>query len=1097
MCFNIFPNNISLIKIALRRKPKIRSKSRQENQTNMALIKHVHVSDKNPTVGQSILIEVECKDPKTEVNINGAHGVSRFIQFTSAGIHEILIVARLGKSVKCHSETIKVSEKNKTDPIYPLIYANMSPYTPRTVMLTISNAKTELLDVLRYTFDFGDGMHGISENGFISHDYSDSLIRDEYYTTYTVRVDAEHRDKSLTSALSTLTLSNLYAVNKLDNKILTPWVTANHHPLPSNGNVDCSFTITNIEDEEIIFTDEKHEWLVADKPEPLLKDKFILYAQAKPQIIKQTSLVLPTFHSLNLKIAPRSTLKVTRSFPWAQFKKDTFGVAIHLGGRGVCSKLNVIASAYIEVRLPLEWSTTINDYSVVAKLKIISRYLGKKTVTHDELSEIIQSNKLLPKTQVLNNEIKLDNEDNVQPAIQGKIKSQLGKIIDTPPSKFYDLTGAAIISAIYDSISLGIPRSIEADPPPVPGNDCDPDNVPDPDNLPEGMVCQATGEVKWRIVPGRLLKAKKGDMIIDPGGSGIIGQLLSQLSQKYSHCGIMTKNHVELIHSTASQDWLLDNKKKHMSGIEGVLGFYQSTLTYLWPGTVKQSIDQAIHGSDFPSPEGKVYQIADFSFKPASLSDRVIVNPLVIKPNPFFDTHEVRLKLHSIAEEALKIKSHYRLFCYTKADIALSPAGTAGPEAGWANDSVATVCSSFIWLAAQKAGIQLEGANPFTNPGDLESADTSNNAAIGLDSSGINTRDGLYFYTEESRRAVVQWLHNYVKKMVSDQIPSWISINPLDWIGATAAFIEDTADNIANQICNTFAFDWNSDEAEASDNWKNPGTGNAVSPDNLMFWDSPDSSKNNNGFTSLYGYYEEAIYMPGGWAPVDVFKWKHIETKGTLTGTVVGSSGCNISGAEVSISGFNPFVVDSNGKFRFDNVPTGPCHVTVEFIDSNGVGYPPIESNPDIPIIEGQTSDITLVIPCVPPYLVRLVTIDVNMETNWSSISAHNVPGLKDSKSIKLDPVNHPTGHLEFDDNDNMGHPHGKLFFDIQLQNDGSINVSYNAQEIDDEVEGGTGDTWNVQRDWWRSLSNLTVSNGDPIDNDATNFNFVIHNDQA
>lgn len=739
----------------------------------MSLIKNVTVSDKSPLIGQSILITVDIKDPLTEININGAFGASRFIQLETEGTYDIMITARLQGSIEQYSERVKVRKRIKDDPIYPIIVANMSPYYPRTVIFSISNAKTQLTDIINYSVDFGDGTHGMTENGFLVHDYSNALRRDEQYSPFTIRVDSRHKDDSVTSAMATLTLFNLYALNKIKNKIFTPWVTPTHYPSHRSGKVDCTFTITNLEDEDILFDDERHEFLEAAKPATGSLDLFNLYVLAGASLAKEMRAVRAFFPSLNLRVSARSSITVTRSFPWSAFKKNVFGVAIHLGGTGVCSKLKAIASAYIEVRLPLEWSTIVDNSSTVKTLNKLSRYLGKKeAITHHDVSQIVQRNKISNEMQVadINNPIinpytgKLD----IQASPQGKARSKSGTIVDIPPSRLYDLNDSEVLSAIYTSIGQGKEYDLKDDI--VVDNVCDPDNLPD--NPGEGMVCQSTGEIQWHIVPGRLLKAKKGDLIIDPGGSGIIGQLLNQLSQRYSHCGIMTKNHIELKHATESEDWL--QSPGNESGAEGILGFHQSALTYGWPGTLIQSIDQAINGSSLKSPEGNDYQIKDFSFQPASLSNRVIVNPLVIKPNPFMDTNELRLKLHAIAEEALNINGHYRFYCYTKPDIALDATGIAGPEAGWAKDTTAVVCSSFIWLAAQKAGIQLEGPGIFTAADDLELTDTNNGAQTGVDSSGTDTRDGLYFYSENNRRVVAQWLHDYIKKTVADKIPNLI-----------------------------------------------------------------------------------------------------------------------------------------------------------------------------------------------------------------------------------------------------------------------------------------------------------------------------------
>ena len=162
--------------------------------------------------------------------------------------------------------------------------------------------------------------------------------------------------------------------------------------------------------------------------------------------------------------------------------------------------------------------------------------------------------------------------------------------------------------------------------------ECDPDNVPD--NLQDGMVCQLTGEVQWRYVPGRVLNAKKGDLILDPGGPGLVGQLLRQITppQFYSHCAIMTKNHIELRHSTGSDDWLEDHPAGSSLGHKGTDGFEPAALKYLWPGTVTQTIDNAYYGEWMVSPDKGPYRIADFSFKADASDSTTLIYPVVVKP---------------------------------------------------------------------------------------------------------------------------------------------------------------------------------------------------------------------------------------------------------------------------------------------------------------------------------------------------------------------------------------------------------------------------------------------------------------------------------
>jgi hypothetical protein len=243
----------------------------------MSIATKVSISDRTPLAGQSILVEVTTKHPESDVDINGVPGRSRFIQFAAAGNHNLIVATRYKGHTQQHVEKIVVREPGTHDPVYPLLMANMYPYRPRTVVFSIANAKPALSEVLYYNFDFGDGHHGQTENGFVMHDYSDALVRDELFSSFTVRVDALHGDGSTTSAIGTATLHNVYAFNKKTNGLLTPYVNAEQYPAQSNAKVDCTFTLTNLEDEDILFTDEQHEPLVAEKQEPANRDRFTLH----------------------------------------------------------------------------------------------------------------------------------------------------------------------------------------------------------------------------------------------------------------------------------------------------------------------------------------------------------------------------------------------------------------------------------------------------------------------------------------------------------------------------------------------------------------------------------------------------------------------------------------------------------------------------------------------------------------------------------------------------------------------------------------------------------------------------------------------------
>jgi hypothetical protein len=181
------------------------------------------------------------------------------------------------------------------------------------------------------------------------------------------------------------------------------------------------------------------------------------------------------------------------------------------------------------------------------------------------------------------------------------------------------------------------------------------------------------------------------------------------------------------------------------------------------------------------------------------------------------------------------------------------------------------------------------------------------------DSIGGGVRDGLYSYSEADRETTAQSLHDDLSQTVYDSLKGSLhdaggvqkavaavldDVGRAAFIAAAAAgvsavsslilpllgsvvvdavFIEnliellyDMPEDISNQICNLFAFDCargfpgdtrcvdakgNEIKDVDSDNWSSaPGTGRAVSPDNIhMFWDAPGVA-NSEIIQGLYGY---------------------------------------------------------------------------------------------------------------------------------------------------------------------------------------------------------------------------------------------------
>jgi hypothetical protein len=520
----------------------------------------------------------------------------------------------------------------------------------------------------------------------------------------------------------------------------------------------------------------------------------------------------------------------------------------------------------------------------------------------------------------------------------------------------------------------------------VEGQPCDPDNPPD--EIPEFFACQFTGEYVERPISGRVVNARRGDIVLVPGGNGLIGGLLAQLipPQKYAHCGIMTRNFVEISHATSSEDRLHDQARGvHPLGStnrEPTDGFEPDALRFQWPGGITQSAESAYGGSEFTSPEGAKYRIAAFNLVDGAYvgGQWQIIPPLVLKPHPLaeHDDPGLRTRLHRVADEVRKLcvtetdtaggqqsKVHYRFYCYTDAAVAVRPSptgveGPAPPSAGWAAGTIPAVCSSLIWHGARAAGEQLEGPGPIPTQSDLEPIpDLKASAAV-----DDQTLDGLYLYASGPRETAAQWLFDYLVDLIfkrEQKDGGWFG-------GAVNDLFSDMADDCANQICNTFAADYADGDSKNSDAWRQPGVGRAVSPDDLMLWDDPQRSDR-----GLWGYAEPAVYHQARVERVPVTVWKKTGGPGTLDGHVH-FLGKPVPGAYLNAGGTTA-TADANGYFTM-SVLEGLYAIQAQALISTDVGNATASVEAQVTHDQTTTVDIDLQ---APSDHYRVVAIDAQM----------------------------------------------------------------------------------------------------------------------
>ena len=282
-------------------------------------------------------------------------------------------------------------------------------------------------------------------------------------------------------------------------------------------------------------------------------------------------------------------------------------------------------------------------------------------------------------------------------------------------------------------------------------------------------------------MPAWWMNARRGDVILAPGGDGIIGGLMLRVTppQLYSHSGIMTRNFDEIAHSTGSQDRLMD----HQVGFtqDGSDGFDPDTLKYMWPGAIRQSVQDSTDGSSFPDPDGKNYTISAFGKQTIGIThnDQMIDRSRRSCSSPIPSSRPRRcaapctrspMRRGQMPHPGSIGKYHYRFFCYTDPTIGLDD--SHGPPSGWAAGTRPSVCSSYIWMHARDI-LQLEGANELIVPADLEQKDIDAGASVNPE-----TIDGLYRYTASERLTAGEWLYEHIYDMAYDKAGWFARFSP-------------------------------------------------------------------------------------------------------------------------------------------------------------------------------------------------------------------------------------------------------------------------------------------------------------------------------
>jgi hypothetical protein len=467
-------------------------------------------------------------------------------------------------------------------------------------------------------------------------------------------------------------------------------------------------------------------------------------------------------------------------------------------------------------------------------------------------------------------------------------------------------------------------------PPPVAaGSDCYPDDISDADAATasaQQLVCQLTNITGTQIIPSSFQNAQAGDVILSPApvdGGDMIAAMFKALTppQHHGHSGIMTANFFEITHCTASVDRITANVNK----VAGVVptSLNGNMLQYAWPGSLTQSIDDATTSVPFMDPSGATYQMKSFNTDQQG-DGMEIIPPLVVKPlpeneaaaRPFLrkaaDTARSKGAQYDSSGNLLrKGGCYYSFYAYTDPQISEGFTDAAGADAGWAQGLSPAVCSSFVWLSLKENNIPLVTSNQFEKLSDFTASAVAGGAQV-----GPATLDGLTFYPQAERLQGAQALYQmFMNQALSQEYG----------VGAIPGVNETIAAPLADQLLNVFAS--GNPNLVGSSAWQTPGDGNAVSPDNIIWWNPP-----------YFGYAEPLQYLPRHTEQYTVSQWKKVSSWGSIKGTVLANN-VPVPSAHVWVyipGGDTQTLAD--GSYTLSHVPIGPYQLKAQaLITTSGV----------------------------------------------------------------------------------------------------------------------------------------------------------------
>ncbi|MBA3726616.1 MAG: hypothetical protein H0W86_09220, partial [Armatimonadetes bacterium] len=139
-------------------------------------------------------------------------------------------------------------------------------------------------------------------------------------------------------------------------------------------------------------------------------------------------------------------------------------------------------------------------------------------------------------------------------------------------------------------------------------------------------------------------------------------------------------------------------------------------------------------------------------------------------------------------------------------------------------------------------------------------------------------KDGFYRYHEPERQKAAKGLVSKLEAKIGARFDDKIPYAAYHYLPQLIAYRNITAERVANQTANAFAFD----ACESLDErWTKPGEGESASPDDVVnFWDlkpHQGTIAHPEGGLAVYGETLPLRLAPPSWGRVPLFRKQHVD----------------------------------------------------------------------------------------------------------------------------------------------------------------------------------------------------------------------------